>query len=335
MSLAPPSDSSHSAHGHDAPRPDPAREPGVAPEGQRPPRPGGGAEPVSAEPSAEPSGREGGARAPRPRTPAEQVAFLSRLASGLAHEIKNPLSTMAINLTLLEEEWTRAAAGRTAQPEELSPREQRSLRRVKTLQREVQRLEHIVQEFLRYAKGGEINRAPKDLAQLLRDLLEFVEPEDSRGGIRHHVDLQVGLPLVLIDESAIQQALLNLLVNARQAMPGGGELLVRLRRDGNWVECSVTDTGIGMRPDQLAHCFDEYWSDKKGGTGLGLSTARRIVEEHGGSITVVSEVGRGTSFTLYLPLFVELAGERRQRGAGRTLEAQTPQPEHPSAGGIQ
>jgi signal transduction histidine kinase len=192
---------------------------------------------------------------------------------------------------------------------------------VKTLQREVQRLEHIVQEFLTYARGGEINRAPRDLAQLLRELLEFVEPEDAGQGIRHHVDLAVGLPLVLIDETAIQQALLNLLVNARQAMPGGGELLVRLRRDGNWVECSVTDTGIGMRPEQLEHCFDEYWSDKKGGTGLGLSTARRIIEEHGGSIAVVSEPGRGTSFTLYLPLFVELAGERTRRRGALTLDA--------------
>lgn len=252
-------------------------------------------------------------RAPRPRTQSEQVQFLSRVAGGLAHEIKNPLSTMAINLTLLEEEWNRTASARNAAAPELTPREQRSLRRVKTLQREVQRLEHIVEEFLHYAKGGEINRAPADLATIVRDLLEFVEPEDHRQGIRHHVDLAVGLPLVLVDEGAFKQAVLNLLVNARQAMPGGGELLVRLRRDGNWVECSITDTGIGMRPEQLERCFDEYWSDKKGGTGLGLSTARRIIEEHGGTISVMSEPGRGTSFSIYLPLFVEITGMPRRR----------------------
>ena len=249
-------------------------------------------------------------RAPRARTPQEQVAFLSRLAGGLAHEIKNPLSTMAINLALLEEEWGRRPAA--APDAELTPREQRSLRRLQTLQREVKRLEHIVEEFLHFARGG-VNRAPLDIAGLVRDLLEFVEPEDERQGIRHHVDLAVGLPLVMVDDAALKQAVLNLLVNARQAMPGGGELLVRLRRDGHWAALSITDTGVGMRPDQLAHCFEEYWSDKKGGTGLGLPTARRIVEEHGGTIDVVSEPGRGSSFTLYLPLVVEVAGERRAR----------------------
>jgi signal transduction histidine kinase len=138
--------------------------------------------------------------------PAERARLLARLASGLAHEIKNPLSTMAINLALLEEDWTRVAAGRNPQAPELTPREQRSLKRVKTLQREVQRLEHIVDEFRRYARGGEINRAPTDLAVMVRGLLEFVEPEDETQKIRHHVDLEVGLPLVLLDEGVFQQA---------------------------------------------------------------------------------------------------------------------------------
>ena len=245
--------------------------------------------------------------APRPRSPAEQVAFLSRLAGGLAHEIKNPLSTMAINLALLEEEWTRSGAGRNPSAPELTPREQRSLKRIRTLQREVSRLEHILEEFLKFAGGAQINRAPLDLAQLMRELLEFVEPQDQQQGIRHHVELAVGLPLVMLDETAFKQALLNLLKNAREAMPNGGELIVRLRRDGNWAEISVTDTGVGMGADALEHCFDEYWSDKKGGTGLGLPTTRRIIEEHGGAISVRSDRGQGTSFALYLPLYVEIA----------------------------
>jgi len=254
-------------------------------------------------------------RAPTPRKPTEDVAFLARLAGGLAHEIKNPLSTMAINLALLQEEWERAGNARNPDSPERTPREERSLKRINTLQREVQRLEHILEEFLSYARGGQINRRARDLARIVRELLEFVEPEDHLAGIRHHVDLPVGLPLVLVDEDQIKQAVLNLLVNARQAMPEGGELLVRMARVGNLVELTITDTGIGMTSDQLEHCFEEYWSDKKGGTGLGLSTARRIIQEHGGTISVVSEVGRGTAFSVYLPLAVELTGTRVARAA--------------------
>ncbi len=258
-------------------------------------------------------------RASHPPKPANDVAFLSRLAGGLAHEIKNPLSTMAINLALLQEEWERAGNARNPGKPERTPREERSLKRIRTLQREVQRLEHILEEFLSYARGGQINRQPRELARIVRELLDFVEPEDQLAGIRHHVDLPVGLPLVLVDEVQIKQAVLNLLVNARQAMPAGGELLVRMVRVGNSVELRITDTGIGMTPHQLEHCFEEYWSDKKGGTGLGLSTARRIIQEHGGDISVISEVGRGTAFSIYLPLAVELTG-------ARPAQAQEPAP---------
>ncbi len=231
------------------------------------------------------------------------MRMLARLAAGLAHEIKNPLSTMAINLALLDEEWSRAKDG--AEP---SARDKRCQKRVHTLQREVKRLETIVDDFLRYARGGEINRAPHDLVALVRDVLDFVEPEDTLAGIRHHAELPFGLPLVMLDAGAFKQALLNLFVNARQAMTAGGELIVRIRREGNWVDVSVTDTGTGMTPDALERCFDVYWSTKKGGTGLGLPTTKRIVEEHGGRIAVVSEPARGTSFSIVLPLLVEIHG---------------------------
>lgn len=247
---------------------------------------------------------------------ADKAAFLVRLAAGLAHEIKNPLSTMAINLALLEEEW---GGGRRPQgAPEPGARELRCLKRVQTLQREVRRLETIVEDFLRFARGGQINRAPADLCALVREVLEFVEPEDRAQGIRHHADLPAGLPLVMLDTGAFRQAVLNLVVNARQAMPDGGELIVRVERQGNFVELTVTDTGVGMTPEDLERCFELYYSTKKGGTGLGLSTTRRIVEEHDGTITVVSEKGRGTSFSIVLPLLVEIhgaAGENRAEAA--------------------
>ncbi len=244
------------------------------------------------------------------RDGSRRIRFLVRLADGLAHEIKNPLSTMSINLTLLQEEWERAGAVRNPGAPERTPREERSLKRIRTLQREVQRLERILEDFLDFARGGDVNRRPDDIARIVQELVDFVEPEDESVGIRHHVDLVLGLPLVLVDEAQIKQAVLNLLVNARQAMPEGGELLIRARRIGTQVEISVTDTGTGMGSEKLERCFDEYWSDKQGGTGLGLATARRIIEEHGGTITVLSEEGRGTSFSICLPLAVELTGSR-------------------------
>ncbi len=274
---------------------------------------GSGESPATPDPD-RPDGPDGPDRArperpERPPRPSDQdlIEFMSRTAGGLAHEIKNPLSTIAINLALLEEDWAR-----TRPDGELTARERRSLKRVGTLKREVARLEGIVEEFLSFVRGAEINRKPQDIAAIVRDTLDFVEPEDHGLGIRHHADLPVGLPLVMLDEGAFRRALLNLFINARQAMPMGGELLVRLRRDGNWLELSVTDTGTGMRPEELEHCFDLYWSSKKNGTGLGLPTVKRILEQHGGAISVVSEVGRGTSFALWMPLVVELSHARRR-----------------------
>ena len=229
----------------------------------------------------------------------EEVAFLSRLAGGLAHEIKNPLSTMAINLTLLEEDWQAEA--------EAGPRETRSLRRIRSLTREVRRLENILDQFLHFARGGEVNRAPADLTRIVGEVAEFTEPEHAELSIRQHLELPTSLPLVLVDEDRIKQALVNLFRNAAQAMPDGGELLVRLRRIGNHVELTVTDTGVGMSAEQVDRCFELYWSTKKNGTGLGLATTRRIVEQHGGTISVLSDPGRGTSFSITLPLVVEIA----------------------------
>lgn len=228
--------------------------------------------------------------------------FLTQVARGLAHEIKNPLSTMAIQLTLLEEELNAAA--------EPSPRDQRCLKRVNVLHREVAHLEGILDDFLRFARGGQINRAPEDLVALSREVLEFTAPQHQSDHIVVHADLPHSLPLALIDREAIRRVILNLLVNARQAMPGGGELIFQLARDGVWAVLRITDTGVGMDEEQLAKCFEMYWSTKKGGTGLGLSTVQRTVVEHGGTVDVISEPGRGTSFTLRLPLVQELAGRK-------------------------
>ena len=237
--------------------------------------------------------------------------LLGRLAGGLAHEIKNPLSTMAINLTLLEEDFVPAPGGDGAQ----SPKDKRSLKRVRTLQREISRLEGILDDFLRYARGGEINRAPADLVGLIREVLEFAAPELEAENVRLHDSLPNSMPLCMLDVGAFRQVVLNLLVNARQAMPGGGELIVELRRDGARAELSVTDSGVGMSEEQLERCFDLYFSTKRNGTGLGLATVRTIVEMHEGKIGVLSEEGRGTRFHIWLPLLQEIPIVKGTSGA--------------------
>lgn len=246
--------------------------------------------------------------------PPDREVFLGQLAAGLAHEIKNPLSTMSINLALLEEEFTRSSRPQSGEAPKLSAREKRCMKRVGTLQREISRLEDIVNDFLVYARGGEINRSPQNLIEILREVLGFVHTEDELQNIRHHVDLPSSLPLAIVDPSALRQALLNLVVNARQAMPMGGELIVRLERDGSHAILTITDTGVGMQDPDVEHCFDAYWSTKKSGTGLGLATTRRIIQEHEGTISVVSELGRGTSFRIVLPLVVEITGSGHSEG---------------------
>ena len=221
---------------------------------------------------------------------------LSRLAGGLAHELKYPLSTIGLHLALLEEDWA----------DDESAKARRTRRTLHTLKQEVDRLNGILEDFLRFARGGDVNRAPCDLVGLVRDALEFAGPELEAEDVRLHALLPTSMPLAMLDEGAFRQALLNLIVNARQAMPGGGELIVELRRDGPRAELTITDSGVGMTPDQLERCFDLYYSTKRTGTGLGLATVKRIVEMHDGEIAVMSEEGRGTRFHLWVPLLQEI-----------------------------
>ena len=173
------------------------------------------------------------------------------------------------------------------------------------------RLGGIVEEFLRFARGGEINRSAHDLVTLVREVLDFTEPELEAADVRLHALLPPSLPLVMLDESTFRQAIVNLIVNARQAMPGGGELIVELAREGSGALLTVTDSGVGMDEQQIERCFDLYYSTKKAGTGLGLPTVRRIVELHGGEIEVQSEEGRGTRFRVWVPVLQEIARSER------------------------
>ncbi len=236
--------------------------------------------------------------APSPSTPSPSgLQFLGAVAGGLVHEIRNPLSTLRLNLQLMEEEIEDAAA-----PSE--PRVQRTLDRIQTLKREVSRLEDILNDFLRYAGIRRLDLAEADLNRVIEETVTFFAPECARAKVDLAFYPDLRLPFLRLDERLLKQALMNLLLNAVQAMEGrvGSQLFVRTRLDGERVRVDVIDNGPGIPDEIRERVWDVYFSSKKAGTGLGLPTARRIVEEHGGTLTFESEAGKGTDFALVLPL---------------------------------
>jgi len=214
------------------------------------------------------------------------------LAAGLVHEIKNPLSTISLNLQLLLEDWQQGAD---------SPRERRTLKRLQTLERETSRLVALLEDFLRYAHTLHIEPQPCQPNAIVQELLDLIAPRAAQGRVQLRSTLAPGLPAIQADPKLLRQALLNLLINALEAMPQGGELIVQTAPDAAGVQISVTDTGVGIPDHQLGKIFDLFFSTKEGGSGLGLATTRRIIQLHGGSIAVQSEVGKGTHFTVKLP----------------------------------
>ncbi len=231
----------------------------------------------------------------------DSYAELAELAGGFIHEMKNHLSTLGLNLQLLAEDFQ----------EPQSQRERRALSRVLRLQNECQRLLDVSNDFLRFARVTNLELAPADLARLVEEMIDFFGPTARAANIEIKPYFPADLPQVLLDSDLFKQALLNLMLNAEQAMLGMPQGEITLQGaveaappgDGRptWVCLSLIDTGKGMAPDILAKVFEPFFSTKQEGTGLGLATTRRIVEAHGGTITAESEIGRGTRFTLRLP----------------------------------
>ena len=221
-----------------------------------------------------------------------QYAEIAQLAGGLAHEIRNPLSTMCLNLDLLAEDFH----------DPTSPRDRRVAQKIERLRKETQRLQNILEDFLRFARVQALRKVPTDLNAVIEEMQDFCEPQAMAQGIVVRSSFDPQLPRVPLDVELLRQALLNLILNAEHAMPNGGELILTTRRDGDAVVIEVTDTGVGMTEDVRARVFDAFYSTRPGGSGLGLPTTRKIVEAHDGTISVQSEPGRGTQFTIRLPL---------------------------------
>ncbi len=229
------------------------------------------------------------------------------MAGSLVHEIKNPLSTLNINAQLLMEDWKDAS----------SPKEERSLRRLHVIASEVQRVERIIQTFLRFTERHELGLRESDLNQMLADLVEFVAPEAERSGVQIRLGLDESLGTFAFDPDLVRQVFLNLVQNGRQAMEaaggGAGDLIIKTHRQElygrEWAVGEVIDTGPGIRERNLEKIFDLYYSTREGGSGFGLAISKRIVEEHGGRIDVESDEGKGSRFAIYLPMDLTAEGQ--------------------------
>jgi signal transduction histidine kinase len=226
---------------------------------------------------------------------AERLAEIGSLTGGLAHEIKNPLSTVQLNLQLLREDLT---------PD--NPTYSRLISRLDTVHRETTRLREILDDFLRYAGRIELDRKPTHLNELLEELCDFFLPQAQLQRVQLRLRKHEPPVVAHVDPKLIKQAVLNLLINGLQAIgDAGGELIMALSVHGRSAVIDVIDTGPGIEPDKLARIFQAYYTTKKGGTGIGLAMARRIAEEHDGAISVRSEVGKGSIFSITMPLHPE------------------------------
>jgi PAS domain S-box-containing protein len=222
----------------------------------------------------------------------ESLASLTNLAATVAHEIKNPLGSISIYVQLVRKSLVQHGCADDAQ-----------LRKyLGIVDEEIERLNKIVVDFLFAVRPLKFEFAPLDINTLLRALAEFLSEELSRTHIAMTLDLCDNVPLIQGDERFLRQMLINLVKNAMAAMPDGGSIHMSTKCADDNIHISVDDTGVGIPEDMIHKIFEPYFTTKVDGTGLGLTMAYKVVKEHGGDIRVQSESGKGTCFTITLPV---------------------------------
>lgn len=221
-----------------------------------------------------------------------QYDELAVLAGSLAHEIKNPLSIIQMNMELLFEELEEAT----------EPREQRMRLKVKTVHEQCERLERLLNDFLRFARLRDLILMPGDLNELVRRVLDFFMPLAEKQSVEVQCFLDAELPSILFDSETLYAAIMNLVKNAMEALETGGSLVIRTYLSSYGVALDLIDDGVGIDERTAMKMFQAFYTTKSGGSGLGLPMARKIIEAHGGRISVQSELGRGTKFSLEFPI---------------------------------
>lgn len=228
----------------------------------------------------------------------DRIIEISQLAGGLAHEIRNPLSTLLLNLKLLEEDL---GAGLDDDSNTL----RRARRKIEIARGEADRLQRMLDEFLLLVRPVGLRLKAVNLNALVERLVEFYAPEAEHRGIALGADLPPEPVICNLDPSVFQQALLNLLINAQQAIREGGEICVRVTAQGDVACLEVSDNGEGMTAEVAEKAMQAFYSTKPGGSGLGLSTTSRIVSAHRGNLRLYSKPGEGARFEIHLPLVRE------------------------------
>jgi PAS domain S-box-containing protein len=226
---------------------------------------------------------------------AERLAIIGAMSARLAHEIRNPLSSIILNIDLVGDEIEALGKNHPSAADEA-----RAL--LKSIGSEVRRIQRVTEDYLQFARLPRLQREPVNLEALLTQGLSFLDSLLAASGVEVRTRFEPRLPPVAVDESQFWQAILNLVRNAIEAMPAGGTLIIETAWRGDEVEVSVTDTGHGMTEEQRRQLFKPFFSTKSGGTGLGLPLTQQIIFEHGGSIECRSAPGVGTTFVIRLPL---------------------------------
>ena len=242
----------------------------------------------------------------------ESLASMTTMAAGIAHEIKNPLAAMKIHLQLMR----KAFRSKGSLTEEMAERY------LSVLDEEIDHLNSIAVDFLFAVRPMDIELMLGSINDVIMDLVTFLAPEAEEKGISVRTDLEKFLPRVELDARYMRQSLLNIVENAFAAMPGGGTLSIATKLTGDYITLTIRDTGTGIDPEHLEKIFEPYFTTKASGTGLGLTVVYKVIKEHHGDIFVSSETGKGTVFTIKLPVpqSQRKALENKEDGNGFTID---------------
>jgi len=236
----------------------------------------------------------------------ERLANLGRITAGVAHEVKNPLNSMRI--------WLENLKASLPDVDGLP------LQAVRVLDSEIDRLDSVVKRFLDFTRPPEMHQEESSLKEILEEVLAVERPELSKANITLEARMAPDVPDVLVDKPLLKQALINLIVNAIEAMSGGGRLIVSLSRREEMAEIEIRDTGRGIAPEHRERIFQLFFTTRPGGSGIGLASVFRMIQFHNGSIEFESEVGSGTVFRIDLPLAHQLESALfRPRDSGAAI----------------